>query len=198
MNNTPSIACGELVKQFEGLCLKAEKCPAGVPTIGYGHTKGVKMGDTCTKDAADLMLIADLTECAEHVNAIDKKYHYNFNQNEFDALVSFTFNVGSINQLTANGARNKEVIADKMLLYIKAGGKVLRGLQRRREAERKLFLTPCEAVKVPTKEKKKTIEEVAKEVIAGKWGNGNERKEKLTAAGYNYKSVQSKVNKLLK
>ena len=198
MNNTPSKACGDLVKQFEGLCLTAKRCPAGVPTIGYGHTKGVKMGDTCTKDDAELMLLADLTECGKHVNAMDRKYHYNFNQNEFDALVSFTFNVGNITQLTANGTRNKNVIADKMLLYIKAGGKVLRGLQRRREAERKLFLTPCESVKTPTKEKKKTIEEVAKEVIAGKWGNGNERKERLTAAGYNYKSVQSKVNKLLK
>lgn len=198
MNNTPSKACGDLVKQFEGLCLRAERCSAGVPTIGYGHTKGVKMGDTCTKDDAELMLLADLTECGKHVNAMDRKYHYNFNQNEFDALVSFTFNVGSITQLTANGTRSKEVIADKMLLYIKAGGKVLRGLQRRREAERKLFLTPCESVKVPGKDKKKTIEEVAKEVIAGKWGNGNERKERLTAAGYNYKSVQTKVNKLLK
>lgn len=198
MNNTPSKACVDLVKHFEGLCLRAEKCPAGAPTIGYGHTKGVKMGDTCSKYAAERMLLADLTECAKHVNAIDKKYHYNFNQNEFDALVSFTFNVGSITQLTANGTRKKEVIADKMLLYIKAGGKVLRGLQRRREEERKLFLTPCNIVKVPAKETKKTIEEVAREVIAGKWGNGNERKERLTAAGYNYKSVQSKVNKLLK
>lgn len=190
--------CVEMVKHFEGLCLNATKCPAGVPTIGYGHTKGVKMGDTCTPEAADLMLLCDLGEAQEHVNKINAKYNYNFNSNENDALVSFTFNVGSVNQLTANGTRTKEEIAAKILLYCKAAGKVLRGLQRRREAERNLFITPCEDVPEVKKEKKKTLDEIAKEVIEGKYGNGEKRKERLAAAGYDYKKVQTRVNKLLK
>ena len=84
-----------------------------------------------------------------------------------------------------------------MLLYCKSAGKVLRGLQRRREAERNLYIMPYEAPAEAPKAKRKTIEEVAKDVIKGKYGNGDERKEKLEAEGYNYKSVQSKVNKLL-
>ncbi len=70
----------------------------------------------------------------------DSKYHWN--QNEFDALVSFAFNVGSINQLTANKTRTKAQIAQAMLSYNKANGKVLAGLTKRRQAERELFLTP--------------------------------------------------------
>ena len=67
---------------------------------------------------------------------------YNWNQNEFDALASFAFNIGSIDQLTANGSRSKSVISNKLLEYNKAGGKVYAGLTRRRKAERDLFLTP--------------------------------------------------------
>lgn len=188
--------CVEMVKRFEGLSLHAVRCPAGVPTIGYGHTKGVKMGDNCTEEAAGLMLLCDLDEAQKEVLKYQKKY--NFNQNEYDALVSFAFNIGSIHQLTANGTRSKEVISDKMLLYCKSAGKVLRGLQRRREAERNLYIMPCEAPAEVPKAKLKTIEEVAKDVIKGNYGNGDKRKEKLEAEGYNYKSVQSKVNKLLK
>lgn len=65
---------------------------------------------------------------------------YNFTQNEFDALVSFAYNVGNIDQLTAKGTRTKKEIADAMLLYIKSGGNVLDGLRKRRTIERELFL----------------------------------------------------------
>ena len=58
---------------------------------------------------------------------------YNWNQNEFDALVSFAYNIGSIDGLTASGSRSKEEIADKIQAYNKAGGKVLSGLIRRRQ-----------------------------------------------------------------
>ncbi|MDD7026949.1 MAG: D-Ala-D-Ala carboxypeptidase family metallohydrolase, partial [Lachnospiraceae bacterium] len=67
---------------------------------------------------------------------------YNWNQNEFDALVSFAFNIGSIDLLTSKGTRTKERIAEKMLLYVKGGGKVLPGLLKRRKEEQALFLTP--------------------------------------------------------
>lgn len=65
---------------------------------------------------------------------------YNFTQNEFDALVSFAYNVGNIDQLTAKGTRTRKEIADAMLLYIKSGGNVLNGLRKRRNKERELFL----------------------------------------------------------
>lgn len=127
-----------LIKQFEGCRLTAYKCPAGVWTIGYGHTAGVTAGQTITQAEADRLLVEDLAKYEGRVN----KYYdrYRFNQQEFDALVSFAFNLGSIDKLTANGARSRAEIADKMLLYNKGGGRVLAGLTRRRKAERELFL----------------------------------------------------------
>lgn len=92
--------------------------------------------------------------------ALNKKYlpkimkynsKYKWNQNEIDALVSFAYNIGSIDALTANGTRSRATIAAKMLQYNKAGGKVLNGLTRRRKAERELFLT---AVKKKAAKKK--------------------------------------------
>lgn len=127
----------DLVKSFEGLRLEAYLCPAGVWTIGYGTTKNVKQGMKITQAQADQMLKDDLVRFENNV----KKWSYlKPNQNEFDALVSFAYNVGSIDGLTAGGTRSKAVIAEKMLLYNKAGGKVLNGLVRRREAEQKMFL----------------------------------------------------------
>lgn len=128
-----------LIKQFEGCRLKAYKCPAGVWTIGYGHTSGVKEGQVITQAQADAFLISDIEKFEKNVNKFYEKYKWN--QNEFDALVSFAFNIGSIDQLTANGTRSKAVIAEKMINYNKADGKILSGLVRRRQAERKLFLS---------------------------------------------------------
>ena len=130
-----------LIKQFEGCKLKAYRCPAGVPTIGYGHTAGVKMGQTITQAQADEYLRQDLEKYEKNVAKYDLQYKWN--QNEYDAMVSFAYNLGSIDQLTASGSRSKAVIAEKILLYDKAGGKVLAGLTRRRKAERDLFLKPC-------------------------------------------------------
>lgn len=127
-----------LIRQFEGCHLTAYKCPAGVWTIGYGHTGNVAAGQTITQTEADMLLVADMEKYEKKVN----KYHdkYRWNQNEFDALVSFCFNVGSIDQLTAKGTRSRAVIAEKILLYNKAAGKELAGLTRRRKEEQKLFL----------------------------------------------------------
>lgn len=127
-----------LIKQFEGCRLESYKCPAGVWTIGYGHTSGVKAGQIITQSQADAFLISDVEKFEKKVNKYYEKYGWN--QNEFDALVSFAFNIGSIDQLTANGTRSRAVIAEKMVQYNKAGGKVLAGLTKRRQAERKLFL----------------------------------------------------------
>ena len=130
-----------LIKNFEGLRLSAYKCPAGVPTIGYGHTKNVKMGDVITPDIADSYLYEDVQSSVKAVNEYDKIY--NFTQNEFDALVSFTFNCGkgNLTKLTGKGTRSKALIGQKILEYNKAGGKVLRGLVRRRQAEHDLYFT---------------------------------------------------------
>ena len=86
------------------------------------------------------MLKEDLGTYEAKVEKYNKKYAWN--QNEFDALVTFAFNIGSINQLTAFGTRTKDVIKDKMLLYTKANGKVLTGLVRRRKEECALFSKP--------------------------------------------------------
>ena len=127
----------DIIKKYEGLRLTAYKCPAGVWTIGYGHTKGVSNGMVITQAQADKYLLEDIANAEKNVNSFNSKYFWT--QNEYDALVSFAFNVGSINQLTANGTRDKKTIGAKILLYNKAGGNVLKGLVRRREEEHKLY-----------------------------------------------------------
>ena len=80
-----------LIKQFEGCRLRAYQCAAGVPTIGYGHTAGVKMGQTITQVQAESYLKDDLMKYETKVMKYYDKYR--FNQNEFDALVSFAYNI---------------------------------------------------------------------------------------------------------
>lgn len=140
-----------LIKSFEGCRLKAYKCPAGVWTIGYGHTAGVKEGDTITQETADEYLRNDLAKYEKAVDNYNGIYH--FNQNQFDALVSFTYNcgVGNLKNLTQSGKRTLTQISAKLPLYNKAGGVVLRGLQRRRAAEKDLFDTPIKTDKTDTK-----------------------------------------------
>lgn len=155
---TVSKKCINLVKEFEGCQLKAYKDEVGVWTIGYGITNSDKSITKTTIKAG--LKISQATAETWLTQSLNKKYlplvmkyndHYKWNQNEIDALVSFAYNIGSIKQLTANGTRSRSKIAAKMLEYKKAGGKEYRGLVRRREAERKLFLTPMEVKKVETK-----------------------------------------------
>ena len=130
----------ELIKRYEGLRLKAYKDPAGVLTIGYGHTSGVKSGDVITEEKATEYLQMDVVKAEAQVLFYNDRY--NFNQNEFDALVSFAFNIGSIHQLTQNGKRTKYQIAQHIPAYCNAGGKKLQGLVNRRREELKLYNTP--------------------------------------------------------
>lgn len=136
--------CIDLVKKYEGCKLTAYKCPAGVWTIGYGHTAGVKQGQTITQKQAEDFLRSDLGAFESKVMKYNTKYFWT--QNELDALVSFAYNVGSIDQLTANGTRTKKQIAEKILAYNKGGGKVLAGLVRRRQEEQKMFLNGSSVV----------------------------------------------------
>lgn len=128
--------------------LTAYKCPAGIWTIGYGHTAGVTEGMKISQAQAELYLIADLEKYESEVEKYDSKYGWS--QNEFDALVSFAYNIGSIDQLTNNGTRTRTTIALKMLEYNKSNGKVLSGLTRRRRAEYELFTSTVLNINKPT------------------------------------------------
>ena len=133
-----------LIKSFEGCRLKAYRCPAGVLTVGYGHTgEDVKENTIWTQSQAEEALKADLTKYEKYVNELDYYFVYDFNQNEFDSLVSFTYNCGKGNlyKLTQNGTRTKYEISESFKLYNKANGKVLQGLVNRRKAEKNLFVT---------------------------------------------------------
>lgn len=128
-----------LIKQFEGCRLSAYQDSVGVWTIGYGHTSGVKSGQTITQAQATAYLKEDCAAAEKAVNSYDRIYHWK--QNQFDALVSFTFNCGSGNLKTLlnSGKRTIAEIGAKITAYNKAGGKVLAGLTNRRKAEKALF-----------------------------------------------------------
>lgn len=129
----------DLIKQFEGCRLKAYKALPSEQyyTIGYGHYGAdVTAGMTISQADADEFLKRDLTKFETYVEKTGLK----LNQNQFDALVSFTYNCGPGNLLKLVAGRTILQIGDAILKYNKAGGKVLKGLQRRREAERALFL----------------------------------------------------------
>ena len=151
----PSNNCLNLISSFEGYSEKAYKCPAGIPTIGYGTIKypsgtPVKMIDTCTKEQAYLWLAFEISEKSAYLNQIIGITNLVLNQNEYDAIVSLIYNCGP--GLLKEGrtfgdalrSKDKQKIADSFLLYCKVttlGIKtVSKGLLRRREAERKLFL----------------------------------------------------------
>lgn len=133
----------DLIKKFEGCRLTAYRCAAGVPTIGYGHTAGVKIGQSITQEQAEQYLRNDLKKFEQMVMKYDSKYHWN--QNQFDALVSFAYNIGSIDQLTDNGKRDYKTISEKILEYnkITVNGKkvVSKGISERRAVEKDLFLS---------------------------------------------------------
>ena len=131
----------KLITSFEGCYTKAYWDKYGrVWTIGYGHTgPDVFEGKIITKVEADELLKKDLIKFEEYVN--NKQYvPFQLNQNQFDALVSFTYNCGPGNLKKLVGNRNLSQIANELLAYNKSKGQYLRGLARRRAAERELFL----------------------------------------------------------
>lgn len=130
-----------LIKSFEDCRLKAYKALSTEKfyTIGYGHYGADVLPNLrITQYQAELLLLKDLARFCAAVNKYD--YKYRWTQNEFDALVSFAYNIGNIDQLTAKGTRTKTQIADKIPAYCKSGKKAIPGLVRRRTAERALFL----------------------------------------------------------
>jgi len=132
-----------LLKSFEQCRLSAYRDSVGIATIGWGHTAGVRMGDTCSQEQADHWLVGDVQNA---VNACDANAPKNLTQNQFDALVVFTFNVGvgaeaHSTLLAKLNAGDIAGAADEFLKWNHAGGVVVDGLTRRRQAERALFLT---------------------------------------------------------
>lgn len=133
-----------LIKQFEGCKLEAYKCPAGVWTIGYGHTGNVKNGDKISELSAETLLAIDLQkfEYAINENVVRKCY---LTQNEFDSLVSFVYNIGISAFLNSTMLKllienKKEEAAEQFDKWIYAKGIKLAGLIKRRAAEKALFL----------------------------------------------------------
>lgn len=132
-----------LIRQFEGLRLTAYRCPAGVWTIGYGHTSRVMLGMTVTLEQAEEFLRQDI----EVVENIVNSECSDLRQCQFDALVSFVFNVGVGNfrkstllkKVKANPDDNS--IMDEFLRWVYAKGIVQPGLQKRRLAEMKLYFS---------------------------------------------------------
>lgn len=134
-----------LIKRYEGLRLEAYRCPAGVLTIGYGHTKGVKTGDKITQAKADELLREDVGEVEKVLNQQIILTGVKLRQGQFDALVSFAYNLGIGNLLRSTLWRiirqNPEDndIPAQFRRWVNAGGKKLPGLVARREAEIKLY-----------------------------------------------------------
>ena len=190
----------DLIKLFEGFREKAYKAVKTEEyyTIGYGHYGAdIKRGQTITAAQGEQLLTNDLKKFESKVD----KYNniYKFNQNEFDALVSFAFNNGSIDQLTSNGMRSREEIRAHWLEYNKSGGKVIKGLVTRRTKELELFNTPVTAdiVKSNNAESDKVniklteLEKLVRDTIAGKYGSGYNRR---AALGNKYSYVQNVIN----
>lgn len=143
------IAVAEIAHS-EGLRLKAYRCPAGVWTIGWGETDGVRPGDTCTKEQADRWLLEDVTDRAK---AVRRMCSVEPSENELGALVSLAYNIGleGLRRSTAlrqHNAGNRQAAARAFALWNKARNprtgqlEVLDGLTARRAREAALYLTP--------------------------------------------------------
>ncbi len=138
----------ELIKNFEGYRSKPYLDPVGVPTIGYGNTyyldgRKVRLNDPPINESVADQLLLDIVKTYESVVLSSVKS--NINQNQFDALVSFCYNLGSANFRKStllkkvNINPNDKTIRDEFLRWNKSGGRVLNGLTRRRDAESSLF-----------------------------------------------------------
>jgi len=130
-----------LIKKFEGCRYESYKCAAGVWTIGWGSTKGVSEGMVITHDRAEALLIEDLAVYEEEVN---NAVTVDIDQCMFDALVSWTFNLGGSNLRSSTllkvlNAKDFKNVPEQIKRWNKAGGKLNEGLVRRREAEALLF-----------------------------------------------------------
>jgi len=135
----------DLIKSFEGLVLKAAPCPAGIPTVGYGHTgPEVYNGLRITAEFAEDLLRQDLARFERGVERLIAGVPTT--QAQFDSFVSLAFNIGlggfqRSSVLRHHRAGNKTRAAASFLLWVKAAGRTMKGLVRRRNAERQMYLS---------------------------------------------------------
>ena len=133
----------DLIKRYEGFRAKAYRCSADKWTIGYGHTLNVKSTDVIDKAQAEYFLRQDVEFAEKEVN----KHNLNINQNQFDALVSFVFNLGVGNFARSTLLRkiksnpDDPTIRKEFERWVYAGGKILTGLIKRRKEEANLYFT---------------------------------------------------------
>lgn len=132
----------DFIRSYEGLRLKAYDDSTGVWTIGYGHTAGVVPGMKITENQAVEYFKADIKSFE---NAVNKYVSVPITQNMFDALVSFTYNLGAgtLKRSTLLKKLNRNDIAgaaDEFGRFVYAGGRIMKGLVRRRAAEKEIFL----------------------------------------------------------
>ena len=132
-----------LIKKFEGCRLLAYQDSVGVWTIGYGHTRGISRNDKISQEQADTFLLHDIELAVKDVNRLVK---VTLNSNQFDALVSFTFNLGARNLSSSTllkklNAGQTDMAANEFGRWIFAGERISSGLVKRREAEKNLFLS---------------------------------------------------------
>lgn len=154
----------DLIKEFEGFRSEAYLCPADVWTIGYGHTKGVQPGDVVTAEEAEDLLREDLAWAEKAVWAA---VEVPLTDDQFAALVSFTFNLGegalrSSTLLRRLNAGEHEAVPSELMRWNKAGGKVLAGLTRRREAEGALWGSEAAEESEPEPDEEMTAERIVK------------------------------------
>tara|TARA_R100000664_G_C2741123_1_gene129586 strand:+ start:933 stop:1382 length:450 start_codon:yes stop_codon:yes gene_type:complete len=132
----------ELIKHFEGCRLEPYRCSADVLTIGYGHTRNVIENMKITEDTAEALLQQDLKDFEDHVTSLSQ---VELNQDQFDALVSWTFNLGAGNLKTSTmlkvlNQKKYDEVPEQMKRWNKSAGVVNDGLVKRRLAESLLFL----------------------------------------------------------
>jgi len=131
----------ELIKKFEGCETSAYQDSVGVWTIGFGHTKDVEEGQTCSIEDAESMLADEMDEYEGYINNMVK---VDLQQHEFDSLVAWVYNLGPTNlgestMLKVLNGGQFDRVPDEMNRWTRAGGEILEGLVRRRQAESLMF-----------------------------------------------------------
>jgi len=166
-------SCIDLIKSFEGLFLKPYLDPIGIPTIGYGTIKypdgkKVTMNDSPITEKQALEYLE--FEIHEKALGVENMIIVSLNDNEFGALVSFAYNLGLGNLKKStllkllNSGKEKSIVAEEFLKWNKAGGKVLTGLTRRRQAEKALFLQPSDTQDIFNTPSEQEIEDKLKKI----------------------------------
>ena len=187
-----------LLKGLEGCKLTAYKLKGErYYTIGYGHYGAdVKAGQQISQSQADELLVKDLEKFEKHVTNYAVKKFPELNENQFSALVSYCYNrgLGGLKELVNNSGSVAEM-STNIVKYWGSAQLYKDALIKRRKKEQALFNTIVVTAQEVTDSY--IIDEIARQVIDGKWGNGDERKRRLTEAGIDYAEIQKRINQML-